>query len=387
MTQARLAISHDWIIDQRGAERVLREFCLAFPDLSIFTLMLKTRGLDSAIGRHSIFVSPLGMMPSVERYYRYLLPWFVRGIEHFRVEGYDLLISISHSVAKGIPHPREVPHICYCLSPMRYLWEPQLYGQALHKGWRRLLLKCSERRLKKWDYESNRLVDEFVAISETVRRRIDKIYHRPAKVISPAVDLDKFRPAAIPRRGFFLIVSSLVPQKRIDIAIEAFNRNGKPLKIAGSGPLFGPLSRKAAPNIEFLGWRSDQELQDLYRQARALVFPGVEDFGLVPLEAQACGCPVIAYGEGGATETVIEGETGFFFRQLRPECLTDAVSQFEDCRLDPDAAVQNAARFSPDRFWDGWAHVLQPYGVGLPWRRQAERDVTGDRRQAAGFRH
>ena len=218
-------------------------------------------------------------------------------------------------------------------------------------------------RLKAWDLQSNRGVDNFVAISRTVQQRIQRVYGCRSVVIYPSVDLEFFRAADAVREEFYLIVSALVPQKRIDLAVEAFNRTGKPLWIVGTGPLWRHLRRKARSNIHFLGGLSDEEVRQLYSRARALIFPGSEDFGLVPVEAQACGCPVVAYGEGGATETVVEGETGLFFPEATPESLGKTLCLFERTRFADEKVVKNARRFDRARFRSEWRHYFKKLGV------------------------
>ena len=359
----RIAICHDWLLNQRGAERVLAEFCRNPASLSIYTLFFDTDVLGSALDRHLVYVSSLRRLPAPRNYYRYLLPLFPQAIRQFQVRDVELLISISHSVAKGIPHDPEVPHICYCLTPMRYLWEPGLYEPDLRGPLKRILLKLLSRPLRRWDTETNQSVDSFVAISETVQRRILKTYGRESRVIYPFVDLDFFRPSATSREDFYLIVSGLVPNKRISLAVEAFNRSGKALRIVGSGPLLRRLRRMARPNVQFLGWQPDDEVRKLYQTARGLVFPGHEDFGLVPVEAQACGCPVVAYGKGGVTESVVAGETGVFFQARTPDALREAVDALEKSPLEEERMIQNARRFSRDRFWSEWRQCLK--GLGL----------------------
>ena len=362
----RLAISHDWLIRQRGAENVLKEFCLAFKDVSIYALFLHPQAIDPVIRRQSVYVSPLGRWPGVRYYYRYLLPRFPSGMDHFQVTGVDLLLSISHAVAKGIPHESQIPHICYCLTPIRYLWsERRLYFRNSQRSIRERLLEIFSKRLQDWDLESNRGVDFWVAISRTVQERIQRTYGRQSDVIYPCVDLELFQPLDLDREDFYLVVSRLVSHKWIDLAVEAFNRNGKPLLIVGEGSLRRHLARRARSNVRFLGWQPDQEVRRLYCRARALIFPGTEDFGLVPVEAQACGCPVIAYGEGGATETVIEGETGLFFRGASAASLCEAVQQFERRPWDPVKAVANGRRFSRSRFLSEWQQYFRRRGFGV----------------------
>lgn len=360
---ARTAICHDWILNQRGAERVLAEVCRTPASLAIYTLFFDSQILGSALDRHLLYVSSLRRLPTPRKYYRYLLPLFPHSIRQFQVRDVELLISISHSVAKGIPHEAEVPHICYCLTPMRYLWEPRLYQPDLKGPLRRILLRLLSRPLRRWDIQTNQSVDSFVAVSKTVQQRILRTYGRESSVIYPFVDLDFFRPAATSREDFYLIVSGLVPNKRISLAIEAFNRSGKALRIVGSGPMLRRLRRMARPNVQFLGWQPDDEVRRLYQTARGLVFPGHEDFGLVPVEAQACGCPVIAYGKGGVTENVVAGETGIFFQNRTPEALREAVESLEKSPLEEERMVQNAHRFSRDRFWSEWHQCLKDLGL------------------------
>lgn len=365
--EGRIAIAHDWLLRHRGGERVLKEFCQRFKNVSIYTLFFDAEAVHPVIKLQAIYVSRLGRLPGARHYYRYLLPWFRRGIEHFHVRKADLLLSISHAVAKGIPHETSIPHVCYCLTPMRYLWEERkLYFPNRRPSFQEELLERVSHKLRQWDLESNRSVDFFVAISHTVKERIKRTYDRDAEVIYPCVDLELFHPANGGRRkrgGFYLVVSSLAPYKRIELAIEAFNRCGKPLLIAGDGPMRHRLARRAKSNIRFLGWITDEELCRLYNTAQGLIFPGVEDFGLVPLEAQACGCPVIAYGEGGATETVIEEETGLFFRDATVEALLGAIDVFEKTRFEERRIVENACRFSSDRFRFEWKRFFQKNGL------------------------
>lgn len=360
----RLAIAHDWLVNRRGAERLLKEFCLRFEDLRLYTLFARPRLIDEAIGRHPVRVSPLSCLPGIQHYYRYLLPLFPWGMRRLEVGEADALLSISHLAAKAIPHDPSIPHICYCLTPARFLWAPELYEGEFGRPLVGPGFKAASARLKRWDLASNAGVDAFVAISETVRERIRRFYQRDSEVIHPCIDLDLFRPADVDREDFFLMVSGLVPHKRIDLAVEAFRQSGRPLRIVGEGPSRRRLARLgAAANIRLLGWVPDSELVQLYRRARALVFPSLDEFGLVPVEAQACGCPVIAYGKGGATETVVEGQTGFFFRSPTPEALSQAVVLLEAEGCDPQACVSNAQRFSQQRFHSEWSAFFAKMGL------------------------
>ena len=233
-----------------------------------------------------------------------------------------------------------------------------------------MLLKLLSRSLRSWDTQANQSVDSFVAVSRTVQERIRRTYGRESRVIYPFVDVDFFRPASTSREDFYLIVSGLVPNKRISLAIEAFNRSGKALRIVGSGPLLRRLRRMARPNVQFLGWQPDDEVRKLYQTARGLIFPGHEDFGLVPVEAQACGCPVIAYGEGGVTESVVDEETGIFFRDSTADALRGAVDSFEKNSLQEGKMIQNAKRFSRARFWSDWRQCLLDLGLDPDLLRQ-----------------
>ncbi|MDA2927868.1 glycosyltransferase [Acidobacteria bacterium AH-259-G07] len=360
-----IAIAHDWLLNRRGAEKVLKEFCLCFEDLSIFTLFFNPDVVDPVIKQHSIYVSKLDRLPGIKHYYRYLLPWFQLGIETHSVRDKDVLLSISHAVAKGIPHQAGIPHVCYCHTPMRYLWEPGLYQSFLVGSWRGRVLDLFARRLQKWDLKSNQRVDYFVTISRTVQKRIERAYGRESQVIYPCIDLEFFQPYDVPREDFYLVVSALVPHKRLELAVQALNQNGKALLVVGTGPLRRRLARKAGSNIQFLGWVSDEDVRMLYCRARALVLPGPEELGLVPIEAQACGCPVIAYGEDGATETVIEGKTGLFFRQPTAESLLEAVRLFEGTNFDVREIVTNAQRFSRQRFRAEWQQFFKNLGLNV----------------------
>ncbi len=358
----KLAIAHDWLLNRRGAERVLGDFCRAFGPLDVYTLLLDHESLAPELRCQTIYRSPLGRLPGVRSYYRLLVPWLRSAAEGLRVRDCDLLLSISHSAAKAIPRDPGIPHVCYCLTPMRYLWEPQLY-ESMAGSWKGLLYRTAMRvwgpGLERWDRQTAGGVDQFVAISETVRRRIRRVYGRESEVIHPGVDLEFFRPAGRAREDFYLVVSALVPQKQLETAVEAFGRNGRRLLVAGSGPWRGSLERLGGPNVHFLGWRTDEQIRDLYSRARALIFPGVEDFGLVPVEAQAMGCPVIAFAEGGATETVIEGESGYFFRRRTPEALLEVVRRLEKEPLDEERVVASGRRFSHQRFRREWREYLR----------------------------
>lgn len=348
----RVALVHDWLTGMRGGEKVLESFCRLFPEADIFTLFFQPEAVSEIISRRTITASWLDGLPASRRQYRWFLPLFPKAIESFDLRGYDLVISISHAVAKGV-RPAGARHVCYCETPMRYVWDftGDYFGFGFGRRGKRWLLGLLRNRLRAWDLRSNHGVDDFLANSEHVRQRIARCYGREAEVIYPPVDTDFFSPGGTPG-NYFLVVSALEPYKRVDLAVESFARLKLPLLVAGRGTLERALRRISPANVEFLGWVTGERLRELYRGCRALIFPGLEDFGIVPVEAQACGRPVVAYGQGGALETVLDGRTGVFFPEQTAESLAAAVRRLEQLQLDPAEARRNGLRFSRQRFED-----------------------------------
>jgi len=354
----KVALVHDWLTGMRGGEFVLEALCRMFPQADIYTLLHIPGSVSPAIEKHRIRSSFIGRLPDVERRYRWYLPLMPTAIESFRLEGYDLVISSSHCVAKGI-RPGGAPHLCYCHTPMRYAWD-MYHHYFNHQRMGAAPLFAIERiipLMRKWDLASNERVDAFVANSQYVARRIGRIYRREATVVHPPVDVEFFSSGPAQIRGeHYLIVSAFAPYKRIDLALEAFGRMGKKLIVAGGGEDDARLRAKAAANISFLGPVSKERLRELYKSAAAFIFPGEEDFGITPVEAMACGAPVIAYGAGGALETVAGLEeprpTGVFFREQTVEGLIEAVDIFEKRRdeIRPESLAARAAEFLEDRF-------------------------------------
>ena len=291
----KVAIIHDWLTGMRGGERCLEIFCELFPEADLYTLLHIPGSVSPIIERMAIKTSFIQNLPFSKKGYRKYLPLFPMAIESFNLKGYDLILSCSHCVAKGIIPSPDTLHVSYVLTPMRYAWD--MYGEYFGEN-RNRMIPFFIHYLRMWDVTSSQRVDHFLCISKHVENRIKKFYRREAEVIHPPVEIKRFR---LQRRkeDFFLIVSSFAPYKRIDLAIEAFNRLGYPLKIIGSGPEEKRLRAMARSNIEFLGWLPDEGVAECYSKCRALIFPGEEDFGIVPLEAMACGKPVIAYGRGG----------------------------------------------------------------------------------------
>jgi glycosyltransferase involved in cell wall biosynthesis len=353
----KVALVHDWLTGMRGGEKCLEIFCELFPDADLYTLVCDPGSVSPTIRLMEVKASWIDHYPGGKRYFRYLLPLFPSAIESFELGNYDLILSSSHCVAKGI-FPHRALHIAYIHAPMRYIWDLR---DAYVSGGTSLIaragLSLSRLYLQRWDLNSANRVDQFIANSNNVAAKIDRLYGRSAEVIYPPVDVDRFY-VSERQESYYLIVSALVPYKRIDIAVDAFGAIQKPLKIVGDGPLLRDLQRRARSNIEFLGYVNDASLPELYSGCQALIFPGEEDFGLVPLEAQASGRPVIAYGKGGALETVLPlgselGQpTGIFFQEQTVDGLIAAVRIFEQNRRTfvPTAIRQHACRFSRDRF-------------------------------------
>ena len=355
----KIALVHDWLTGMRGGEKCLEVFCELFPDADLYTLVYDPGGVSPAIRRMNVKTSWINRLPGGQKRFRYLLPFFPQAMESFELGDYDLIFSSSHCVAKGI-FPHRALHIAYVYTPMRYIWD---MGDAYLVGGTSLIaragLALSRPYLRRWDLRSTGRVDQLIAISNNVAAKIERIYGRSAKVIYPPVDFERFH-LSDKLQPYYLIVSALVPYKRIDLAVDAFNALKLPLKVAGDGPLRRYLQRRAKSNIEFLGWVDDMKLAELYSQCQALIFPGEEDFGIAPLEAQASGRPVIAFNKGGLRETVIELDgssperqpTGLFFSDQQTESLMDAIELYQKNRgeFHPEQIRQHAAKFSRERF-------------------------------------
>ncbi len=355
----RVALVHDWLTGMRGGERLLHQLALWFPGAPLYTLVHVPDSTSPAIEALDIHPSPLSYLPAAARHYRKLLPLFPWAIERFRLEECDLVISTSHAVAKGIQVPRGVPHLCYCMTPMRYIWD-QIDAYLGH-GARRRLAAPLIGYLRYWDRRTStpERVTHFTAISKTVAARIREHYGREAGLVYPPVDVARIPLAEKPPEDFYLLVGGFVPYKRERLALEAFAKLGRKLVVAGDGPTRAELAQDAPSNVHFLGRVSDAELVSLYQRARALVYPQEEDFGIIALEAQAAGRPVIAFGRGGATETVVplhacDGHlpTGIWFDRPDAAALAEAVLNFERHRNDfePRAIRAHAQRFGLGRF-------------------------------------
>ncbi len=350
MANVKVAIVHDWLTGMRGGERCLEVFCEIFPRAHLYTLLHLPGSVSPLIEQMPITTSFIQNLPFLKKRYRKYLPLFPVAVERFNFRGYDLVISCSHCVAKGVISPPDALHVSYVLTPMRYAWD--MYGDYFGEN-KSKMIPFLIHYLRMWDVTSSQRVDHFLCISRHVQNRIKKFYRREAEIIHPPVDTNRFSLRG-KEENYFLIVSSLAPYKRVDLAIEAFNRLGYPLKIVGSGSEEKRLKSMAGSNVEFLGWLPDQVVADCYSKCRALIFPGEEDLGIVPLEAMCAGRPVIAYGRGGALETVIpyneqtkaEGKvpTGLFFQEQNVVSLIDAVEQFLQIEREFDpVSVRNHA--------------------------------------------
>jgi glycosyltransferase involved in cell wall biosynthesis len=369
----KIALIHDWLTGMRGGEKVLEAVCERYPQAELFTLVHIKGSVSPAIERLRPHTSFIQRLPMVRRAYRAYLPLFPTAIEQFDLDRFDLIVSMSHCCAKSIVRPGRARHLCYCLTPMRYAWDqfdayfgPERMGRTPSALMRRVMS-----RMARWDRDTAGRADRYVAISHYVAGRIRRYYNRDATVVYPPVDTTYFTPpAAAPTASssaasfspfsspnasgrYALVVSALVPYKQVDLAVEACRLAGLPLVVAGDGPERARLERLASPtpgSVTFLGRQSDEAIRDLYRGAAVTLLPGEEDFGIVPVEAQACGTPVVALGRGGAVETVVRGTTGFLVDEPTAPAFADAITRVTQTSFDPVAIRTHAERFSRERF-------------------------------------
>ena len=353
MSAPRVALVHDWLTGMRGGEKVLEALCEMYPDADIFTLVHRKGSVSNTIERHRIRTSIVQRLPRATTKYPQYLPLFPFAIEQLSLDPYDLVISSSHCAAKSVIVPGRSVHICYCHSPMRYAWDqfdayfgPERVGRIASRWLYRPLLS----RLARWDASTSGRVHRFLANSAHVAGRIRRYYNREATVVYPPVDTVFNHPADVVPESHFLVVSALVPYKRIDLAIDACEQIGVPLRIVGDGPERTRLEQRAGTGVTFLGWQSSDDIRNEYRRAAAVIMPGEEDFGLVPVEAQACGCPTVALARGGALETVKDGETGVLFDELSASSLTAALQRARSIPFDRSVLRRHAEQFARDRY-------------------------------------
>ena len=367
-TGPRIAFVHDWLTGMRGGEKVLDALCERFPQAEVFTLVHVRGSVSPTIERKRPHTSFVQRLPFVKKLYRVYLPLFPTAVEQFDLDGFDLIVSTSHCCVKSIVRPGRARHLCYCLTPMRYAWDqfdayfgPERMGRAGSFVMRRAMA-----RMARWDRDTAGRADRYVAISHHVAGRIRRYYNREATVVYPPVDTEFFSPASLAsepaaRGRYALVVSALVPYKRVDMAMDACRLAGVPLKIVGDGPERQRLERTAHADVTFLGRLPDEDVRDLYRGAAVTLLPGEEDFGIVPVEAQACGSPVVALGRGGAVETVVAEETGVLVDDPSAAAFADGISRAMSRQFDPALIRRHAERFGRDRFSDEMAALITEY--------------------------
>jgi glycosyltransferase involved in cell wall biosynthesis len=350
LSKPRVALVHDWLTGMRGGEKCLEPACERYPDASLFTLLYQQGKVSPAIERLKPQASILNRFPGWPKYYRYLLPLMPAAARWPIPHDTELVLSFSHCVAKAALPPPGVPHICYCFTPMRYAWH--MRESYFRNRMKAAALDLFLKRLRNWDRATSNRVTHFIAISRTIQDRIRECYGRESVVIYPPVDTEFYTPADVPREDYYLVISALAPYKRFDLAVEACSKLGRKLVVIGTGQEAAKLKVLAGPTVQFLGWQSDDSIRDHLRRCAAVLFPAEEDFGIVPVEAQACGAPVIAFGKGGAAETIIDKETGLFFHEQSVDAVLDAIERFERERsgFDPVAARRNAEPFGKARY-------------------------------------
>jgi len=365
----KIAIVHYWLVSMRGGEKVVAELCRLYPEADLFTHVVVPEKLDPVILRHRIETSFISRLPFARKRYKAYLPLMPMALEQFDLSGYDLIISSEAGPAKGVVPDPDAVHVCYVHSPMRYLWNMYHSYRGELSGPGRLLWAPLSHYLRNWDAATATRVDRFVANSANVAARIRRYWGRNADIIHPPVDVTAFEPAATDD-GFYLLAGQLVGYKRADLAVEAFNATGRPLVVIGDGEQLPRLRRMAGPNVRILGPQPFPVLRDHMMRCRALLFPGEEDFGIVPVEAMACGKPVIAYGRGGALETVVDGLSGLFFHEQTPEALNAAVDRLERVQANfrPDRIARHAAQFDAAIFRERFRRTVE---MALAERKRA----------------
>jgi glycosyltransferase involved in cell wall biosynthesis len=350
----RVAIVQDMMVGYTGSERVLEQMLNVFPEADLFSVIDFVPDSQRAfLQGKTPKTSFVQKFPFAKSKFRFYLPFMPLAVEQFDVSSYDLVLSSSHAVAKGVLTGPDQLHICMCYSPIRYAWDLQhqyLNETKLTRGFRSTLARMILHYMRLWDTRTSNGVDVFIAISKFISRRIKKAYGRDSVVMYPPIDTESFVPAGV-KEDFYFTSSRLVPYKRIDLIVEAFSKMpDKRLIVIGAGPEMAKIQAKASSNVQLLGYQPFNVLREHLQKAKAFVFAAEEDFGIVPLEAQACGTPVIAFGKGGSLETVIGGKTGLFFPEQSVESLIEAVNSFESMSFDPRAIRSHAELFSADRF-------------------------------------
>lgn len=356
----KVAIIHYWLVTMRGGERVLERICELYPDADIFTHVVDEAALSQTLKRHRIITTNIAKLPLAKTQYQKYLPLMPAALEALDLSAYDLVISCEAGPAKGVITRPDAVHVTYCHSPMRYIWDQYHAYRAASGGLAGLYLRLVAPRMRAWDRSSASRPDLIMANSQFVRRRISKFWGREASVVYPPVDVDLFqRSDAVSDECVW--ISQLVPYKRPDIAVDAFTRTGRKLHVIGDGPMLETLKASAGPNVRFTTRMRFDELRAAYAQARALIFTAEEDFGIIPVESQAAGRPVVVFGRGGGTETVIDGETGIHFHKQTADSLIAALDQFDAWLpgFDPEVAIANARRFDRAHFLRNFAAEVE----------------------------
>ncbi|HEU6438714.1 MAG TPA: glycosyltransferase [Nitratidesulfovibrio sp.] len=360
----KVAIIHYWFVGMRGGEKVVEALCRMYPQADIFTHVVDRTRLSRELLAHNIRTTFIGRLPGATRHYKKFLPLMPLALEQLDLRGYDLVISSESGPAKGVLTRADTPHVCYCHSPMRYLWD--FYQDYLEEaGWfMRGMMRPWFHYLRMWDAVSAMRVDRCVANSRTVAARIRKHWRRDAVVVTPPVEVDAFAaaaPAPPANDAPYLCLGQLVGYKRVDLAVRACTATNRPLVVAGEGEMRRALEAVAGPSVRFAGRLDDEAMRAIYASSRALLFPGEEDFGMVPVEAMASGRPVIAYGRGGALETVVDGETGLFFGEQSVDALVAALDRFEHAehQFDPARIAAHARNFGEERFRAEFGAVVE----------------------------
>jgi glycosyltransferase involved in cell wall biosynthesis len=347
----RVAVVHYWLVAMRGGEKVVEELCNIFPQADIFTHVYAPDAISDTIRKHKVTTSFIGSLPAARRLYKRYLPLMPLALEQLDLRGYDLIISSESGPAKGIIPPPGSLHICYCHSPMRYIWN-MFHDYRERAGFfTRLLIPPLSHYVRLWDSVSSNRVDHYIANSKTVAARIKRYYRRDAVVISPPVDVDAFEIVDQMELGdYYLMAGELVAYKRPDLAVRAFNQMNMKLVVIGGGDMLNEIRRIAGPTITVMGTQPFDVLRYHYARCRALIFPGEEDFGIVPIEAMASGRPIIAYGRGGATETVVPDVTGIFFHEQTVEAIIEAEHMFRNFTFDSKKIAEHARTFRSSLF-------------------------------------
>ncbi|MES1956044.1 glycosyltransferase [Salinisphaera hydrothermalis] len=361
MSKQRVAIVHYWFVSARGGEKVVQSLLKLYPEADVYTHVFDEEIFPEISRKHRVIRSFISRLPRAARYYQKFLPLMPLALEQLDLRDYDLVISSESGPAKGVLTRPDALHVCYCHSPMRYLWD--MYHDYRETAGRltRWLMVPLTHYLRMWDRLSADRVDHFIANSGFIASRIRKVYRREASVIHPPVDIDRFE-LVLSKQDYFVLLGQLTAYKRPDLAVEAFrSMPDKRLKVLGDGEMVEKLRATAPDNVEFLGRAPDDDVKTTLQNARALIFPGVEDFGIVPVEAMACGTPVIAYGKGGVTESVIDGETGLFFHDQSVPALEEALQRFDDweSRIDREALRRRAESFAEPQFRQRVAEAIK----------------------------